>query len=239
MKVKIITLSSNSSSFHQVDILINSSLTVKNNFEITKFLASEPKDVERQMKEFKLRWNYPWNGEVVNDMASGLIKTGYQTADPNKRIACFLSHYRLWQESLVTNEAILILEHDCLFTKKLDVGTLEKSHFNIIAINEPQQGATPRAPQYRAQVISKADTIGIPCTVKVPYVKGSQHPAGLPGNSAYYIKPKGAEKLINLVNKYGAWPNDAIMCRQLLTGDLGIMYPFSTKVQQGKSTTTL
>lgn len=239
MKTYVITLSSNKSSFNQADKLVNSSIDVGNEFPIEKFLASEPKDVEDQMKQFAIRWNYPWNGKQINDIASGLVKTGYQTADPNKRVACFLSHYRLWKRCVEIEEPILVLEHDAFFTKKLDIQGLDKSHFNIIAINEPQPGATPKAQDYRDYVIRQADGVGIPCVVKVPYVKSMEHPAGLPGNSAYYIKPKGAEKLLDLVKKYGAWPNDAIMCRQLLMGDLGITYPFYTKVILGKSTTTL
>lgn len=239
MKAYVITLSANKPSFQQVDDLINSSITVKNDFEITKFLASEPKDVKPQMRQFNLRWNYPWNGEVVRDIATGLTKTGYQTANPDRRIACFLSHYRLWMECVGSGEDLLILEHDAFFHKKLNIPLLRSSRFNIIAINEPQPGATPRAKEYKQKVIDKVEALGLPCTTKVPYVKPTDHPAGLPGNSAYYIKPAGAKKLIELVQRYGAWPNDAIMCRQLLEGDLGISYPFFTKVTSGKSTTTL
>lgn len=50
-----------------------------------------------QMKEFDIDWNYPWQGKV-HDFASGLIKSAYQTANPKARIACAMSHFRLWTD---------------------------------------------------------------------------------------------------------------------------------------------
>ena len=44
--------------------------------------------------------------------------------------------------------------------------------------------------------------------------------------------------MISLVKEYGAWPNDAIMCRQLIFG-LGVTKTYYTKTQNMKSTTTL
>jgi len=56
--------------------------------------------------------------------------------------------------------------------------------------------------------------------------------------SAYIIKPAGAKKLIELVKQYGLWPNDAIMCRQLVPR-LGVTRKFYTNIQGLKSTTSL
>ena len=63
-----------------------------------------------------LNWNYPWEGKV-SDLKSGLIKSAYTTADPRKRISCFVSHWYLWQKCVKLNEMILILEHDSRFIK--------------------------------------------------------------------------------------------------------------------------
>jgi GR25 family glycosyltransferase involved in LPS biosynthesis len=63
-------------------------------------------------------------------------------------------------------------------------------------------------------------------------------PQGLAGNSAYIIKPEGARRLLELVKEYGLWPNDAIMCRQLIS-KLGITKTYYTKVQGLESTTSL
>ena len=44
--------------------------------------------------------------------------------------------------------------------------------------------------------------------------------------------------MINLVNEHGAWPNDAIMCRQLVP-KLGVTKKYYTATQRIRSTTTL
>ena len=44
--------------------------------------------------------------------------------------------------------------------------------------------------------------------------------------------------MIQLVKEYGLWPNDAIMCRQLVP-KLNVTTEFYTRCQNLKSTTTL
>ena len=63
-------------------------------------------------------------------------------------------------------------------------------------------------------------------------------PQGLAGNSAYIMKPSGAKKMLDLVAQFGLWPNDAIMCRQLIP-TLGVSKTSFTGVQGLPSTTTL
>ena len=63
-------------------------------------------------------------------------------------------------------------------------------------------------------------------------------PQGLAGNSAYIIKPYFAEKLLNKLKEKGAWPNDALMCKQIIP-TLGVTRNFYTRVQGLRSTTTL
>jgi GR25 family glycosyltransferase involved in LPS biosynthesis len=63
-------------------------------------------------------------------------------------------------------------------------------------------------------------------------------PQGIAGNSAYIMKPSGAKKMLDLVAQFGLWPNDAIMCRQLVP-TLGVTKTFFTGVQGLPSTTTL
>mgnify|MGYP006264936595 FL=1 len=52
-----------------------------------------------------LEWNYPWEGSQI-DIATGLTKTAYPTADKRKRISCFLGHWYLWQKCKSLNEMI-------------------------------------------------------------------------------------------------------------------------------------
>jgi GR25 family glycosyltransferase involved in LPS biosynthesis len=243
MKANVITILDDNNSVAGSDHLIESSKKVLNDFDIKLFEASTLKTIKSEMSFHQLNWNYPWNGQEIIDFATGLTKTGYQTAVPEKRIACFMSHYRLWLECITHEEDFLIFEHDALFTRKLNLNALESSNKSVVALNRPQRGATPRADLYQQKIQESASApIGSrtpPDTVVgVPYIRSQAHPAGLPGNSAYYLRPSGAKKLVSLVHDYGAWPNDAIMCRQLMPGMLGCLYPASTTVQVNESSTT-
>lgn len=232
MKAKIITLRDNKFSVAAVEKALASSEKVGNDFTVEIYDAITPEMVDDKMKENRLTWNYPSAGEEY-DMKSGLKKAAYMTASLNKRIGCFLSHYEQWKLCAESGEPMIVLEHDALFTAKVDVDMLEKSSYNIIGLNNPR-GATRRANLFDQQVKQRLEGV-----VSCPKVDLDHVPQGLAGNSAYYIKPEGAKKMLELVNEFGAWPNDAIMCRQLLGGKLGVTNPYYTKVQGLVSTTSL
>lgn len=232
MKAHIITIEGNDASVNAARKVVESSAKVENEFVPEQFKAITPDTVDAKMKEHNVTWNYPWSGEEF-DIRSGLKKSAYKTANPKLRIACFLSHYELWKRCVESKESLLILEHDAYFTAKVDIDILEKSSYTIIGLNNPM-GATRRANLFHQFVRSRKQGV-VPC----PKVDLDHIPQGLAGNSAYYIKPDGAKKMLALVNEFGAWPNDAIMCRQLLGGKLGVTNPYYTKVQGIASTTTL
>ena len=228
----VITLSDNPTSWRSSDRLIGSSVHVGNEFKIHKTQAITPDRVESLMNQHKLKWNYPWKIDVL-DLQSGLMKSVYQTAEPNKRIACFLSHYLLWKMCVKQKENMIIFEHDAFCIAKTNLDLLSESRYDIIALNDPR-GATRKAQLYHDLTVKKGEGVN-----GVPSIDSAEIPQGLPGHSAYFIKPEGAQKLINLVHEFGAWPNDAIMCRQLLPGKLGQLYPYTCRVQGIQSTTSL
>ena len=146
------------------------------------------------------------------------------------RVACALSHYRLWNLCANTNKSILILEHDAVFTTALDFN-MNDSKFNILGINNPI-GCTFKSRDYYQTILNDNNK-----EQSVPRLAPANVPQGLAGNSAYIIKPAGANKLISLVKEFGLWPNDAIMCYQLVP-KLGVTRKFYTGIQTLKSTTT-
>ena len=145
-----------------------------------------------------------------------------------------MSHYRLWHECIKSNQPILILEHDAMFVHRMNEKTLQfilDSKYDIIGINNPLM-ATRRAQKFFDIVKSNNQQLQ-----PVPAIDEFNIPQGLAGNSAYIIKPAGAKALLEAAEQYGAWPNDALMCKQLIS-NMGVTRVFYTKVQGLPSTTT-
>lgn len=230
MKHYAIVIKDSEVSEHGFRQLNQSSMKVKNDFTIERFNAVVPSQVDDLLLKYDIQWNYPWNGEVI-DFASGLTKKAYPTANPKARIAAALSHYTLWNECAILNQPFLILEHDAYFVNKIDFDPSETSH-HVIGINNPL-GATRKSRAFHELVLKNINKFQPVPTIDEPNV-----PQGLAGNSAYIIKPAGAERLIDLVKEYGLWPNDAIMCKQLML-KLGVTRKFYTNLQNLRSTTTL
>ena len=232
MKAFIITLKGNTISEKAAKICVNSSKKVGNSFSLQYFQAVDKEHAEEELKKLDNEWTHPIRGTKI-DEKTGLHLSAYRTADIRKRIGCALSHYKLWQMCHDWEKPILVLEHDARFVRKLDLqNVLEESDgFNILGINNPLK-ATRRASLFYNQVLSsKAEY------QDVPWVDEKKVPQGLAGNSAYIMKPEGAEQMLSLVDEHGFWPNDALMCRQLVSG-LGVTRTFYTHVQMLKSTTT-
>lgn len=200
-------------------------------FPLKRFAAITYDDnLDSIMDSYKIKWNYPWE-EAERDLASGLLKTPYPTRNPKARIACALSHYALWKKCYLEDEPILVLEHDAVFTKTLNYQYILESKYDIIGINDPR-GATRKARDYFIAVERNKDSLQRP-----PVIDDLSIPQGIAGNSAYIMKPSGAKKMLDLVDEYGLWPNDALMCRQLVP-TLGITKEYYTKVLGFGSTTS-
>lgn len=226
MKAYIITLTTHPKSTAAAKRCIGSA-----NIPISIFDAVTEEDAERIMREEKIMWKYPWKGEQM-DFKAGLRKSAYPTANPLRRVACFLSHYMLWKMCVDKDEPIMILEHDAIFIKPFDETAFMKAECDIISLNDPR-GATRRAQEFHEKLQQGHQTIQ-----RVPTIDDLMIPQGLPGNSAYIIKPSGAKKMLNLVKEYGAWPNDALMCKQLIQS-IASSKIYYTKVQGTPSTTSL
>lgn len=222
----IITLTSNPKSVSAANRCKKSA-----NISIKTFDAITGQFAPKLSRDLGINWNYPWKGEEY-DMKAGLKKTAYPTKNPMNRVACFLSHYLLWKRCAEQDEPVLVLEHDAVFIRPFEIETFMKAKCEIISINDPR-GATRKAMDYHEKLEKNPQTIQ-----RVPTIDDLTVPQGLPGNSAYIIKPGGAKKMLELVREFGAWPNDALMCKQLIQS-LGSSKIYYTKVQGTPSTTSL
>ena len=230
MLASIITIPNHPVSQKAASICVQSSETVGNHFKIYPHIATTPEDVDAKMKEYGLKWNYPWEGTVL-DFSTGLKKSAYRTANQKARVACSVSHYTLWRSTASGSQAHLILEHDSKFIRKFDTSLTNRTKFLIYGINNPI-GATRKAREFK-ELVSKSDKE----VTHAPWIDEQSVPQGLAGNSAYIITPEGAKKMLKLVDELGLWPNDALICRQLVP-QLGVTTKFYTTVQGTPSTTS-
>jgi GR25 family glycosyltransferase involved in LPS biosynthesis len=232
---KVITMTDNEVSLGAFTKLQDSSYRVGNDFRPEIFEATIAENAEDHLSKLLLEWNYPWEG-VVTDLKTGLKKSAYPTRNRLNRIACAISHYRLWAVCVKTNKPMLIMEHDAIFIQRLRYDNLlEDNHYNIIGINNPI-GNTRKSHEFHKilqQSVDRENT-GI---VPVPTIDNFDIPQGLAGNSAYIIKPKGARMCIKAASEHGLWPNDALMCKQLIP-HMGVTKAYYTNTQRVVSTTT-
>ena len=232
---KVITMTDNKVSMEAFGKLQDSSHSVGNDFRPEIFEATIAENAEDHLSKLLLEWNYPWEG-VVTDLKTGLKKSAYQTKNRLNRIACAISHYRLWAVCVKTDKPMLIMEHDAIFIQRLRYDNLlEDNHYNIIGINNPI-GNTRKSHEFHKilqQSVDRENTGIIP----VPTIDNFDIPQGLAGNSAYIIKPKGARMCIKAASEHGLWPNDALMCKQLIP-HMGVTKAYYTNTQRVVSTTT-
>ena len=136
------------------------------------------------MNHWNLRWNSKACGKCLRSIYSRESSNrAYLTANKKRRIACFLSHYKLWRECATTNQSLMIFEHDALITKKILWEKLEECRFHVIGLNDPRR-ATRKSDIYHERVQNKDGFV-----VEAPKIDMDNIAQGIAGNSAYYIKP--------------------------------------------------
>jgi len=230
MKAYAIVITGNELSEKGYDALVKSSKEVGNDFEIEVHEAVTPSTLDERMESYELSWNWPF-GANVYDQKTGLMKCAYDSRFSPERIACAVSHFELWERSAYAEENILVLEHDALFTRRLDVEPLLQSKYGVIGINDPRN-ATRLIDRFLAEVDKNVEEIQ-----KVPTIDDLRIPQGIAGASAYLVKPWAADRIVDKVYELGLWPNDAIVCQQLFDF-IGVTKTFYTRVQNLPSTTT-
>jgi GR25 family glycosyltransferase involved in LPS biosynthesis len=229
MKAYAIVINGHEVSNKGYDVLVQSSNKFDNRFFIEKFDAVTPDVVDDLILSLSIQWTWPHSGSE-KDQKTGITKVGYGGRDPKRRKACGMSHYMLWKQCAENNEPLLVFEHDAIFNTKLNCQHLIDSSYQVIGLNDPF-GAT-RLPNKYHEIVQKSTEDILPA----PKIDKEHIAQGIAGNSAYMIKPLGAQKLLDLVKEHGMWNNDAIMCQQLMPEMLGQTKTYYTKVQGLPST---
>lgn len=217
MKGFVITIAHNTDSERSAGKCIESAEKLGCEIDIDFYMATTPETVSN------IRWTWPLRKKATCPH-TGLRLSAYKNVDIQKRIACAESHYRLWKHCVDLDEEILVLEHDAIFTRKFK--PFEHT-YDAVSLNTPIK-ATFKGNEYDNKLQEGISD--------VPYVADEIMPQGLPGHSAYLITPQGASKVIELQDRIGWWPNDAIMCKQLMP-NIGCAKPYYTNLQNIKSST--
>lgn len=202
------------------------------------FRASTPETMEEDLKNMTYfdwrnwRWNWPMSPDEEGlDILTGVYKKMYRAENQLKVIACAVSHMRVWDEICKDDQSAIVLESDALFTRKF---TTMRKGLGVVGLCDPR-GATRKAAKFH-EVVSFSKSVKF-----APHVNDDGEdpvPQGLAGGSAYWLEPRVAKEFLDKIPETGMWPNDAFMCKENFLA-LRVVYPYYTKVQGTKSTTTL
>ena len=112
IKGYIITMINNHESTLASRQVIGSIKETKSEIDPLIFPATTPDTVKEDLRKITtidaefLQYSYPQVGEKY-DIATGLRLRAYETGDIKNRIACMISHMRLWQECINSGDKIL------------------------------------------------------------------------------------------------------------------------------------
>lgn len=222
----------------EVEALRNSIKDTQSPLSLNVWEATTPDTFQRDLNRLKhidpkhWKWTWPTNQRQDGlDLKTGVYKFMYQAAHQEKKVATSLSHVSLWDVCVQLDEPIIIFEADALLTRRFEPDAM--GNHDVVGLNDPR-GATRRGNLFHG-IVSK--NIGIHKAPNINMTDEPPMPQGLAGHSAYYITPNGAKKLLDKIPEYGMWPNDAYMCKELFPW-IRVIYPYFTRVQGTKSTTT-
>jgi len=238
MNAFIITMSNNGKSLEMTKVLKESILNTETNLQVKHFEAIQPPQLYKHNVDVFgdfVPWKYPQEQTQDKlDFSTGMFLKAYAANDPNRVMACALSHMKLWKWSADNNETIVVLEHDAVFQEKFDPSDyLHDPAWGVLGLNDPR--GNTRKGQLFHTIVSGGNGIR-----PVPDIDTTQEPPlplGIAGNSAYVIRPFAARELLTKCKEVGLWPNDAVMCKQFFPW-LRVVYPYYTNTQPNVSSTT-
>jgi hypothetical protein len=139
--------------------------------DVCKFEAADPSSFQAEMES--------------NGLFPGEFKTTF--ADYRCVVACFVSHFLVWRQILMSAQPGIVLEHDAVFVAQLP---LLEGKGDIVNLGKPSYGRFKR--KWRRGVYPF-------------FSKKSMH---IGGSHAYCVTPSGAEVLMASARAVGAMPSD-------------------------------
>jgi GR25 family glycosyltransferase involved in LPS biosynthesis len=195
MKSYVITITDNAQSNSVADRCIKSAN--KFGIAVDKWNACTPRDVDftKKVKQHQLKKE---NFETVFSRGDNAL-------------ACFLSHLSLWEESVRTDQPVLILEHDAVFTENFPN---DLKFDKVITLGKPSFGSF-KTPRKR----------GVVTLTQFSCFKGAH---------AFVVSPTGATQILKRVSQ-DAKPTDKYLNKKLFPW-LQEYYPWIAHVEDSFST---
>ncbi len=146
------------------------------------------------------------------------LKDTSNRSNHDAAIACFLSHYALWEKSASSDSPIIIMEHDCILTAPIPK---IPSKWDIVNLGKPSYNKIKK-PKKLYLLWSKIKN--------KPIITKHFSMSHLPGTHAYYITPSGAQSLIKATQNFGIIEVDHFIKRSRFP-KLGECYPWPAKAE--------
>lgn len=228
--------------------LVKSIEDTQSEIEPIIFRATGYKELKKDLKLIryidasKLAYTYPLLNEIRDKNTDLYLMPFRPDEDTRFRMGCAISHMRAWDECIALDEPILVLEHDSIFSKKFKKeDILDNKNFlgGICGLNSPIRG-TREDKHYKIMLDELGDGIHTVPDILHPdgVVDGKEIPSGLAGNSAYLITPMAAKALLEKSKEIGLWPNDVLICKQLMGDWVQTINPYFTEIQENYNSTT-
>jgi len=178
-------------------------LSIVNNkidLDLELFPATTPDTLEHDWQKIfpYTHWKDLWEPKVLDidkRKGNGIVRhKSFNTLWLERRISCFISHYKLWKISAELNSQILILEQDAFFIKKFSFAEVNNSFYqdvlNLASLSQSVDNNI-EAEALHAEIAKdyKQENKNLVKCFDINY---------LPTNSAYIVKP-------NVIDKVNEW----------------------------------
>lgn len=164
-------------------------------------------------------------------------------------MGCFASHWKLWNNCVEKQEPIIVLEHDGIAIRKIPAHIIDQIEdvCHLDAFLPFNSNFDPNSEEYFNIYNTAVNSHKLETIIAYPVNKfyGDTGVIGysFQGAYGYLLTPKGANKLINFVNKYGAFPADKTICQnavflQRTTCSFVRLHPFFRSLNTQRAFTT-
>lgn len=207
-------------------------ITLKNNKDSLRMAKKCAASISSDISDVDLVNAYDaTKGNIYSEFRKeGFAKNNFYKAwsTQDRSMACFLSHYRLWQECVEKDEPMIILEHDAVYKKDDMMQGL------IYAVNDIPKGieiVNLGEPYNKPFPLPKKDN-----AIKGSFFKPFSNTTGsfLKGAHAYLVTPFGASRLIKKVKKKA--PSPVSLFIDTNEFKVAEIYPHPFKVEESYST---